>query len=43
MSGVNETKFLVQHQSSEYKCTLNVYVVQSKTGILINVAVSVKN
>ena len=35
MSGVNERRFLVQHESCECKCGLKkVYVIQSKNGIL---------
>ena len=30
MSGVNETRILVQHESSECKCTLNEGVCNSK-------------
>ena len=30
MSGVNKTKFLVQHESQEYKCGLNETVCNSK-------------
>ena len=30
ISGVNETRFLVQHESSECKCRLNEHVCNSK-------------
>ena len=30
MSRVNETRFLVQHESCEYKCVLNESVCNSK-------------
>ena len=44
MSGVNEIRFLLQHESCECKCGLNEGVcIQSKTGIMVNVGVSVKN
>ena len=40
--GVNETRFLVQHESCEGKCGLNkVYVIQKKNGINMNVSVNV--
>ena len=34
---LNETKFLVQHESCECKCRLmKMYVIQSKNGIIID-------
>ena len=42
MAGVNETRYLVQHESCETKCGLNkVYAIQSKNGIMMNVGVLV--
>ena len=42
MSKVNETRFLVQHQSSKRKCRLDESVCNSKqNGIMMNVAVSI--
>ena len=41
MWGVNETKFLVHHQSYECKCRLNEIVIYSKNGIIINVELMV--
>ena len=44
MSGLNEARFIVRHESHKCKRELNkVYVIQSKYGILMNVGVIVKN
>ena len=43
MSGVNETRFLVQHEPFECKCRLNESVIHSKYGIIMNLGVSIKN
>ena len=44
MSGVNETRFLVEHESCECKCGLNESVCNSnKNGIIMNVGVSAKS
>ena len=41
--GINESKTLAKHISSEYKCNLmEESVIQIKSGITINVRVSVK-
>ena len=40
---VNETRFLVQHESCDCKCQLNENVYKNKNGIMTNVAVSVNN
>ena len=38
MSGVSDTKVLVQHDLRECKCELiKVYVIQSKNSVIINV------
>ena len=42
MSRVNETRLLIQHESCECKCVLNERLwIQNKTGIIMNVGVSV--
>ena len=42
MSGVNETRFLVQNELCECKCSLmKMYVIQSKNAIMMSVGVSV--
>ena len=44
MSGVNETRFLDQHESWECKCGLNESVCNSnKNGIMMNVGGSAKS
>ena len=43
ISVVNETRFLVQHESCDCKCQLNENVYKNKNGIMTNVAVSVNN
>ena len=42
-SGVNETKLIVQHESSANVNWIKVYVLQSKNGIMINVEMSIEN
>ena len=44
MSGVNETRLLVQHELFKSKGVFNeVHIFQSENGILMNVGVNVKN
>ena len=43
MSEVNETRFLIQHESCECKCRLNESVYNSKKKRIMNVGMSVKN
>ena len=44
ISGVNETRYSVQHELCECNCRLNESVCNpSKNGIMMNVGVSVKN
>ena len=43
MSEVNETRFLIQHESCECKCRLNESVYNSKKKRIMNVDMSVKN
>ena len=43
MSEVNETRFLIQHESCECKCRLNESIYNSKKKRIMNVAMSVKN
>ena len=42
ISDLNETRFKVQRESCEWKCELKKRVMQSKSGIIINVGESVK-
>ena len=44
-SGVNESRFIVQHELCKCKCGLNesVCVIRSQNGIVMNFAVSVTN
>ena len=43
ITGINESKTLAKHTLSEYKCNLmEESVIQIKSGITINVRVSVK-
>ena len=43
MSGVNETRLLVQNEWCDCKCRLNETVRNSKHGTTMNATVSVKN
>ena len=44
MSGVNETRLLVQHELFKCKGVFNeVHIFRSENGILMNVGVNVKN
>ena len=44
MSGVNELRLLVQHESCKCNCGLNQNVcIQNKNRLMMNVGVSVKN
>ena len=42
-SGVNETKLIVQHESSAHVNWIKVYVKKKKNGIMINVEMSIEN
>ena len=43
MLGINETRFLVQHESSVNEHSMKLRVIWSKNGIMIKFGVSVKN
>ena len=44
MSKINETKFLVRHESYKCQCRLNeMYIIQNKNGTMMNVTVNVKS